>query len=459
MDDWRVLLAVLFLAGALMAGLNMARQQGERALLHREQVLATRASVAIARAQPPNVPAHYAPHIQLTQAPERAALPGPAGGLASMPVPPAFQPDSLGVLALRGLFRSGQYLYGFTPDGQPVQLPQDEGRSLGIFGQGGSGGTTALLAAALQELLVPFYLPGQQEPARLIVIDYHARKPQSLTQRILGTPLESRLLLHAHTPREVEQALLRFERENKARVEGAPTPWPCILVCDEIGNMVDDADYADIIPLALATFRHANNAYRAIGGKACVRAHTVSRVAWGNDATVRQSFHVRIGMRLDESAGRLLGLRPAVAQNLMALPRGQGYVAGPGLPLTQIITPLVETEDVQVACDLAEAQAKGRTVFPVSASRASVADQSRASRGAVAPPGDDAAVAGVDQPDATSATEDREAQYAVDLFYAGQDMIAAIEQAFGVNRNNPNRFNMARKRYEAAMRRLTQKGA
>jgi hypothetical protein len=137
MDDWRVLLAVLFLAGALMAGLNMARQQGERALLHREQVLATRASVEIARAQPafPSL-THYSPHMQLTQAPERAALPGP---IATAPV----------ILDLPGVTTLGQVagyrptrdriLLGLGPGGALITVSIEDLLHLLIVGRTGGG--------------------------------------------------------------------------------------------------------------------------------------------------------------------------------------------------------------------------------------------------------------------------------------------------------------------------------
>jgi hypothetical protein len=319
-------------------------------------ILEHRTQAAISAGQTP--PHTYSPHI-VYQNRSETGQPG-AAQLAG----PAFQAPSIGEAAEQGAFRDGRYILGYkVADGAPVTLDQEQGRSLLIAGQGGSGGTTALLAAALQEVLMPRYLPGQAEPARFIVVDYHARKPQGLLQRI-GDELGDRVLYAAHKPAEVERAVRMFEAECRARVEGAASPYPLILLCDEVGNMIDDADYDGVVPGLLGAFKHANNAYRAVGGKAIVRGHTLQASAWGNSAAIRGSFHARAGMRLDEGAGVLLGLKPAIARTLLALPAGQSYVTGPGLAPTHVVSSNVRKGDMGTVLDLAGYRAKGRTVHP-----------------------------------------------------------------------------------------------
>lgn len=312
----------------------------------------TQAAIAAGPQVPSHLTLHQAYRNDVQGVPERA--------LAA----PAFVPPSIGEAAERGAFRDGRYILGYgVGDGRALTLDQADGRSLLIAGQGGSGGTTYLLGSALQEILMPFYLPGQQEAARFILVDYHAAKTGSLTQRAAG--LGERVIYAAHTPAEVERAAGLFQQECRARIAGKRAAYPLVLLCDEVGNMVDDGDYSAVIKPLLKTFTFANNAARAVGGKAIVRGHTLQSSAWGNTATVRQSFHARAGMRLDADAAGLLGIRPALAREMIALPAGRAFVTGPGLSLTEAVASNVRGDDVSRVLDLAGYRANARTVQAV----------------------------------------------------------------------------------------------
>lgn len=422
----------------------------------------TQAAIAAGPQQPHSLSLHnaYRNDVQGAQ----------PGQLAPAPV---FSPPSIGEAAERGAFRDGKYILGYAVgDGRALTLDQADGRSLLIAGQGGSGGTTYLLGSALQEILMPPLLRGQQEPARFYLVDYHARKPGSLAERAAG--LGERVIDVAYTPPELERALGAFNRECRARIGGARARYPLILLCDELSNLIDDGDYSELVKPLLLTLKHANNAYRAIGGKAIVRGHTLQASAWGNSAAVRGSFHARAGMRLDEGAAQLLGIRPALAREMISLPAGRAFVTGPGLSLTEAVASNVRGDDVGRVLDLAGYAATARTVHPVAKS-ATVADIPNNSESAPEP--DEAPAGGVllqgdwwaqiVPPEGNSAIAESTPENAVEgnregkmegspegnptavrlycLFMAGRSLPDCIEQVYGVSSTTGGR------KYQAAM--------
>jgi hypothetical protein len=293
---------------------------------------------------------HHAPSWSHSVLPGQAAPTPPlalAGAEPAQLALPAFVPPTMGHLIEQGAFRDGRYLPAYSLTGAPLWLPAEQGRSYLAAGVGGSGKSTALVAAALQELPQPYAQFGLQEPPRFIVLDVAANRAQSLTQRLRG--MESRIAYAARTPDEVRTACRAFETEGKRRVDTGIARFSLILIADEVSAMYDDPDFDEVTPLLTEVFLHANTQYRAVWQKAIVGVHMLQAYAFGGRANIRKSFRVRAGYQLDNGDGPMLGLSGPLAQKLITLQPGQCIVLAPGLTPQIGVSPNVAPGDVERA--------------------------------------------------------------------------------------------------------------
>ncbi len=152
-------------------------------------------------------------------APDVPALPSPAEGI----------PEIVHYSAIAGLIPPGQALLGVHPEDGSVENTDIEAMKTTLFVGASSSGKTNTVYGKVYEFL-------DKLGAKLIVLDQHANKDDSLARK-LAPFLDSFLLPLAVSDQECLAALAFFKQEFAARVAGAACTQKILLVVDECNRL------------------------------------------------------------------------------------------------------------------------------------------------------------------------------------------------------------------------------
>jgi hypothetical protein len=235
-EGWLIGLMMGAIGVVALMFVSVALRSGDRAMGHTEHLDNNRTAVAIARAQPafPSL-THYSPHTQLTQAAERAALPGTAGAILDVPAPA----PSFAALLSTGQIGPGRPLLLGYSDGQPLTGALKDWRSGAIAGLPGAGKTTTQRFIAGQAAL---------QGARLVILDPHADAGEESLAGTLAPLAPAFLCEPATDPRAMVHALRLVDGIMQDRLHGAPVTYPLFVFVDEFTSLMGRSDLAG--PLA-----------------------------------------------------------------------------------------------------------------------------------------------------------------------------------------------------------------